>query len=107
MFDDACRKRKLKVNVKHKFSKVIVFEMGRIVAIDFGRPYRVIIEEPKELDVSINLEKMEDVDEFKYLGSVFCNNGSLEGETREGCLWEKDYFLPEIDDEGEYSEQGC
>ena len=44
------------------------------------------IEEPKILDISLNGEKMEEVDEFKYLGSVFCKDGSLEGETRERAV---------------------
>ena len=80
--------------------------MGRSVAVDFGRPYRIRIEESKKkLDAS--KKKMEEVDEFKYFGLVFFNDGSLEGETREGCLKEKGYCIPGKDDEGEDGEQGC
>ena len=39
VFDNVCKKRKLKVNVNK--SKVMVFERGRSEVIDFGRPYRV------------------------------------------------------------------
>ena len=84
VFDDVCQKRKLKVNVNK--SKVMVFERARSETIDFGCPYRVRIEEPKVLDISLNGEKMEEVDEFKYLRSVFCKDGSLEGETRERAV---------------------
>ena len=44
-------------------SKVMVFERGSGV-IDFGCPYNIVrVEIPKKLGVSVNREKMEEVDE--------------------------------------------
>ncbi len=34
----------------------------------------------------LNGEEMEEVYEFKYLGSVMCKHGGMEGETRERAL---------------------
>ncbi|WP_435325976.1 hypothetical protein, partial [Klebsiella pneumoniae] len=65
---------------------MMVFERCIRDLIDFECPYRVRLETPKELDVRLNGEKMEEVDEFKYLGSVFCKDGSMDGETRERAI---------------------
>ena len=84
LFDSVCRRRKLKVNVSK--SKVMVFERCRRDVIDFECPYRVRLESPKELDIRLNGERMGEVDEFKYLGSVFCKDGSMDGEMRERAI---------------------
>ncbi len=55
----------------------------------FVCPYRVGIECEKECKIILNGEEMEEVNEFKYLGSVMCKHGgtrSTEGETRERAL---------------------
>ncbi len=44
------------------------------------------IECEKECKIILNGEKMEEVNEFKYLGSVMCKHGGTEGETRERAL---------------------
>ncbi len=48
-------------------------------------PYRVGIECEKECKRTLNGEEMEEVNEFKYLGSVMCKHGGT-GETRERAL---------------------
>ncbi len=40
----------------------------------------------KECKITLNGEEMEEVKEFKYLGSVMCKHGGTEGETRERVL---------------------
>ncbi len=72
-FDSVCKRRILKVNVNK--SKVMVCEWSR-------SPYRVGIECEKECKIILNGEEMEEIYEFKYLGSVICKCGGTEGETR-------------------------
>ena len=40
----------------------------------------------KECKIRLNGEIMEDVHEFKYLGSILCKNGSMDGESRERAI---------------------
>ncbi len=40
----------------------------------------------KNVKITLNGEEMEEVNEFKYLGSVMCKHGGTEGETRERAL---------------------
>ncbi len=40
----------------------------------------------KESKIILNGEEVEEVNEFKYLGSVMCKHGGTEGETRESAL---------------------
>ncbi len=54
--------------------------------MDFVCPCRVGIEYEKECKIIFNSEEMEEVNEFKYLGSVMCKHGSTEGEIRERAL---------------------
>ncbi len=54
--------------------------------MDFVCPYRVGIECEKERKIILNGEEMEEVNEFKYLGSVMCKHGGTEGETWERAL---------------------
>ncbi len=44
------------------------------------------IECEKECKIILNGEEKEEVNEFKYLGSVMCKHGGTEGETRERAL---------------------
>ncbi len=49
-------------------------------------PYRIRVECPKDCEIILNGEKMEEVHEFKYLGSIMCKHESKEGETRERVM---------------------
>ncbi len=84
VFDSVCKRRELKVNVNK--SKVMVCEWSRSEVVDFVCPYRVGTECEKERKIILNGEKMEEVNEFKYLGSVMCKQSGTEGETRERAL---------------------
>ncbi len=80
-FDRVCRRRKLKVSAGK--CKVMVFERVREQAIDFAKPYRVGLEAIFGCKIWLGKEKMEEVNEFKYLGTILCKHGSMEGEIRE------------------------
>ncbi len=73
--------RKLKVNASKR--KVMVFERAREKTIDFAKPYRVGLEAIPECKIWLGREKMEEVNEIKYLGTILCKHGSMEGEIRE------------------------
>ncbi len=68
VFDSVWKRRKLKVNVNK--SKVKVCERSRSEVVDFVCPYRVGIKCEKECRIILNGEETEEVNEFKYLGSV-------------------------------------
>ncbi len=79
-FERVCKRRKLKVNAGK--SKVMVFERAREQTINCAKPYRVGAD--AILGCKIWLGKvMEEVNEFKYLGTILCKHGSMEGEVRE------------------------
>ncbi len=80
-FERVCKRRKLKVNASK--SKVMVFERAREQTIDFAKPYRVESEAIPECKIRLGKEKMEEVNEFKYLGTILCKHGSMKGEIRE------------------------
>ncbi len=84
VFDSVCKRRKLKVNVNK--SKVMVCERSRSEVVDFVCPNRVGIECKRECKITLNGEEMEEVNGFKYLGSVMCKHGGAEGETGERAL---------------------
>ncbi len=63
-------------------SKVMVFERAREPTIDFAKPYRVGSEAILRYKIWLGKEKMEKVNEFKYLGTILCKHGSMEGEIR-------------------------
>ncbi len=65
---------------------MIVCERSISEAVDFVCPYRVGNECEKECKIILNGEEMEEVNDFKYLGSVMCKHGDTEGETRERAL---------------------
>ncbi len=87
VFNSVCKRRQLKVNVNK--SKVMVCEQSRTDVVDFVCPYRLGTEFEKEGKIILNGEEMEEVNEFKYLGSVMCKHGGTEGETRERALQER------------------
>ncbi len=84
VFDSVCKRRKLKVNVNK--SKVMVCEWSRSEVVDFVSPYRVGVECEKECKIILNGEAIEEVNEFKYLGSIMCKHGGTERETKERAL---------------------
>ncbi len=79
-FERVCKRRKLEVNAGK--SKVIVFERAREQTIDFAKSYRVGSEAIPDCKIWLRKEKMEEVNEFKYLGTILCKHGSMEGEIR-------------------------
>ena len=83
-FSTVCVRRKLKVNVSK--SKVMVFERRKSEIIQFADQYRMRVESQKQCKIMMNEQIMEEVNEFKYLGSVLCKYGSMEGEIRERAL---------------------
>ncbi len=74
------KRRKLKANTGK--SKVMVFERAREQTTDFAKPYRVGPEAIPECNIWLE-KKMEEVNEFKYFGTILCKHGSMEGEMRE------------------------
>ncbi len=80
-FERVCKRRKLKVNVGK--SKVMVFERAREQTIDFAKPHRVGSEAIPDCKIWLGKEKMEEVSEFEYFGTILYKHGSMEGEIRE------------------------
>ncbi len=68
VFDSVCKRRQLKVNVN--ISKVMVCNRSRSEAVDFVCPYRLGIKSEKVCKIILNGEEMEEVNKFKYLGSI-------------------------------------
>ncbi len=81
-FDRVCKQRKLKVNPDKR--KVMFFERAREQTINFAKPYRLGSEAIHVLGCKIWLgrERMEEVNEFKYLGTILRKHGSMEGDKR-------------------------
>ncbi len=61
----------------------MVFERAREQTIDFAKPYRVGSEAILGCKIWLGKEKMEEVNICKYLGTILCKHGSMEGEIRE------------------------
>ncbi len=76
-FDRVCKRRKLKVNAGK--SKVMVFETAREQTINFAKPYRMGSEVILGCKMWLGKERMEEVNEFKYLGTILCKYGSTGG----------------------------
>ncbi len=64
-------------------SKVMVLERAREQPINFAKPYRVGLEAILECKIWLRKERMEVVNEFKYLGTILCKHGSMKREIRE------------------------
>ena len=83
-FYSVWKRRKLKVNAGK--SKVMVFERKEEEAIDFSTAYRVRLPPVARCRIILGNEEMEEVNEFKYLGTVLCKHGGMEGEIRERVM---------------------
>ncbi len=75
-FCSVCKRRKLKVNTGK--SKVMVFERREKEVIDFNTAYRVRLPAVAGCRIMLGSEEMEEVNEFKYLGTVVCEHGGME-----------------------------
>ncbi len=64
-------------------SKVMVFERAREGTLNFAKPYRVGSEAILRCKIWLGKKEMEEVNEFKYLGTILCKHGIMEGEIRE------------------------
>ncbi len=67
-FYSVCKRRKLKVNAGK--SKVMVFERRAEEVIDFNTAYRIRLPAVVRCRIMLGSEEMEEVSEFKYLGTV-------------------------------------
>ncbi len=83
-FSNVCLRRKLKANVGK--SKVMVFEKRKSEVNEFGNQCRMRAENQRQCKIRMNEQTMEEVNEFKYLISVFCEYLSMEGEIRERAI---------------------
>ncbi len=79
-YNKVCKRRKLMLNAGK--SKVIVFERVRGQTINFAKPYRVGSDAILGCKIWLG-KKMEEVNDFRYLGTISCNHGSMGGEIRE------------------------
>ncbi len=64
-------------------SKVMVFERREEEVINFNTACRVRLPAVARCRIMLGSEKMEEVNEFNYLGTVLCKHGGMEGEIRE------------------------
>ncbi len=74
-FYSVCKRRKLKVNAGK--SEVMVFERREEEVIDFNTTYRVRLPAVARCWIMLGNEKIEDVNEFKYLGTVLLKHGGM------------------------------
>ncbi len=79
-----CKRRKLKVNAGK--SKVMVSERKEEEAINFNAACRVRLPAVTSCRIMLGSEKMEEVSELKYFGTVLCKHGGMEGEIRERVM---------------------
>ncbi len=83
-FDRVYKRRKLKVNAGK--SKVMAFERAKDEMISFAKPYRVRKNCIKGCEIWLGKERIEEVSEFKHIGTVLCKHGTLEGKMRERAV---------------------
>ncbi len=62
---------------------MMVFERAREQTVNFAKPYRVGLEAILGSKIWLGKEKMEEMNEFKYFGTILCKHGSMEGKIRE------------------------
>ncbi len=67
-------------------SKVMVFEKREEEVIDFNTAYRVRLPAVAGCRIMLGSEETEEVNEFKYLGTVLCKHEGKEGEIRERVM---------------------
>ena len=82
-FYSICTRWMLKVNVVK--SKVVFFERREVEVVDFNTPCRVSVPAVERYEVTLG-EKMEEVKEFQYLGTVLGKHGEMEGEIRKRAV---------------------
>ena len=70
------------MRVNAEKSKAMVFERREVEVLEFSTLYRVNVPVVKRCEVVLGGEKMEVVKEFKYLGTMLCKNGEMDGEIR-------------------------
>ncbi len=80
MSSSVCKRRKLKVNAGK--SKVMVFERREEEVIYFRTAYRVRLPPVARCSIILGNEALEEVREVKYLGTVLCKHGGMEGKIR-------------------------
>ncbi len=80
-FFSVCKRRKLEVNGGK--SKMMVFERREEEVINSNIAYRVRLPAVASCRTMLGSEEMEEVSEFKYLGTVLCKHGGMEGEIRQ------------------------
>ncbi len=61
----------------------MVFERREEEVTDFNTAYRVRLPAVARCRIMLGSEKMEEVSDFKYLGTVLCKHGGMEGAIRE------------------------
>ncbi len=83
-FYSVCTRRKLKVNAGK--SKVIKFERREEEVTDFNTAYRVRLLAVARCRTTLGSKKMEEVSEFKYLGTVLCKHRGMDGQMRERVM---------------------
>ena len=59
-------------------SKLVVIERRELEVVDFDTPYWMSMPAVGRREVVLG-EKIEEVKEFKYLGTVLCKHGQMEG----------------------------
>ncbi len=84
VFYSVRKRRKLKVNAGK--SKVMVFKRREEGVVDFNTAYRIRLPTVATCRIMLGSEKMEEVSEFKYLETVLCKHGGMEGEIRERVM---------------------
>ncbi len=67
-------------------SKVMVFERREEEVIDYNIAYRMRMPAIVRCRTMLGCKKMEEVSEFKYLGTVLSKHGGMEGEIRERVM---------------------
>lgn len=64
----------------------MVFERKEVEVCSFSTPYRVRVPPVTGCKIVLGGERMEEVKEFKYLGTVLCKHDEMEGEINEKAV---------------------
>ena len=64
----------------------MVFERRKTEVVKFCQPYRVRMENESGCKIIMGGKCLEEVKEFKYLGTMLCKYGSMEGKVRERAV---------------------
>ncbi len=60
--------------------------------VDFSNPYRICVPVAGRCKVDLG-ERMEEVKEFKYLETVLCKHGEMDGEIRERAVKDRSVIV--------------